>query len=254
MSNDSSQIHGYTEQAIGKVQESMGSAMNNQSLEIQGKARKFAGGAEVTAAKKNNGELQEEQSTDFPTTTTTEKVEDRANEPSVMHGITEKVIGIAKDNIGGLTGNLKLELEGKARRHAGTAELTAALKTNDDINNKDAAIADQKGVKRPLNQNEGFDNSGDGGLLDEQSSEAKRVKFAETSSSTGGGVVVDRANDPSMVHGYKEQLIGAVKDSAGALLNDTNTQIEGKARKISGAAEVTAAKNINNKTLETAER
>jgi len=234
--NNSSKIHGYKEEAIGTIKEHLGTALSNQSMEIEGRARKLAGSAEVKVANKetteslDNNKIEEKEKEQI-----TEKPVDRANDPSILHGISEKVIGTVKDTVGTLTGNTNLEIEGKARKHAGNAEVSAAFEKDKDLKRSSEG--------EPVTSSPSS-TSNNGGDLPHS---AKRKKLSETEDKP-----VDRANEPNLVHGYKEQAIGTMKDTAGSLLSNAKMEIEGKARKFSGSSEVKAAKELSSQ--DTAER
>jgi len=53
ISQEPSKLAGWKDQAVGAMKETVGSATNNQKMEIEGKAQKFQGAAQCATVDKN---------------------------------------------------------------------------------------------------------------------------------------------------------------------------------------------------------
>jgi uncharacterized protein YjbJ (UPF0337 family) len=200
------------DRAMGSVKEMLGSATGNQNMELKGKAQNIHGRNEAEFAKAQKQGLSEPEY--FAQGT---KVTDRADgkvegeKVSSMSAMKDKTMGSIKETFGSVTGNTNTELAGKAQQMHGRNEAEFA-----------------KAQKEGLNEPEHYAHG------------TKTTEHAQ-------GEVV--SNEPSKMSGWKDQAVGAVKESFGSATNNQKMEIEGKAQKIQGSTQGQMAETQNRNTI-----
>lgn len=91
MSNTSRHIEGMTDKAIGKIKKTVGSAIDNEQMEAEGKARELQGEAKTKAAEASEN----------------------------LKGKFEEVTGAVKRKVGEVIDNQQMQVEGAAREKKG---------------------------------------------------------------------------------------------------------------------------------------
>jgi len=204
MSENASQIHGYTDVAIGSVKEKIGVLLKNQKLEIEGKARRFAGKAEITAASDETevGEVEgeeeeayeddDEKKEEVEDKEYKERAIDRANEPSLLHGYMEQVIGGVQDTIGWVLEDTKLQIAGKSRILTGKYEVAAAHNKTSTESDIGTHYIDEAHLPYPSHESERRNKD----LIKNRQLEETAKEWVESN-----------INDPSVANAYKAEFI-----------------------------------------------
>jgi len=133
--NKPSSLSAMKDKTIGSIKETFGSATGNTNTEIAGKAQQMHGKNEAEFVKAQKQGLNEPEHYAHGTKTT-EHAEGQVvgDEPSKMSGWKDQAVGSAKETLGSVTNNQKMELEGKAQKMQGANQCAYADDENNTIN------------------------------------------------------------------------------------------------------------------------
>jgi uncharacterized protein YjbJ (UPF0337 family) len=208
--NEASIVYAIKDQAVGAIKEVVGSVIGNTHLELEGKAQKVHGKNEYEFAKAfNAGETEPEKfqrayHSDV-TTASQETNQSVESEPSQLSGWKDQALGAMKDVVGSATANQELELKGKAQNIHGR-------------NETEFAKAQRQGLSEPEHYAHG----------------------TKTTEQPEGHV--DTQESISMLAGWKDQALGAMKGAIGAATGNQDLELKGKAQNIHGRNEAEFAK------------
>jgi len=193
---------------MGSMKEMFGSATGNQDMELKGKAQNIHGRNEAEFVKAQTQGLTEPEHYAHGRNTTEKLHEEVTNnqEVSSFGAIKDKTMGSMKEIIGSATGNQDMELKGKAQNLHGKNEAEFV-----------------KAQEQGLNEPEHF---------------AHGTKTLEAEPAEGEVVSQE---EPSKISGWKDQAVGAVKESLGSATNNQKMEIEGLAQKMHGSNQCASA-------------
>jgi len=194
------------DKTIGSVKEMLGSATGNQNMELKGKAQNIHGRNETAFVKAQKDGLTEPEHFEHGTKTTEHaegKVE--GDKVSSLSAMKDKAMGSMKETFGSATGNSNAELTGKAQQMHGR-------------NEAEFVKAQKQGLNEPEHYAQG----------------TKTTDHAQ-------GEVIERT-ESSKMSGWKDQAVGAVKESFGSATGNQNMELKGKAQSIQGRNEAEFAK------------
>jgi len=204
-----STVSGWKDQAVGAVKQTWGSATNNQDLELIGKAQNVHGRNEAEFSKAQKQGLDEpEHFVQGTKTTQHAQATIEADKVSSLSALKDKAVGSVKETFGSATGNMNTELAGKAQLMHGK-------------NEAEFAKAQKQGLDEPEHFAQG----------------TKTTQLAD-------GQVVEQ--EPSKMSGWKDQAVGAVKESLGSVTNNQKIELEGKAQKLHGSNQAAIAEANKN--------
>jgi uncharacterized protein YjbJ (UPF0337 family) len=200
-----SSLSAMKDKAVGSIKSTIGAATGSTSTELAGKAQQIHGKNEAEFAKAQNQGLSEPEHYAHGTKTTQQHAEGTVEGDSVssLSAMKDKAVGSIKETIGAATGSTSTELAGKAQQIHGK-------------NEAEFAKAQSQGLSEPEHYAHG----------------------TKVSEHAQGEVV---SEDPSKVSAYKDQAVGAVKETIGAATNNQKMEIEGAAQKMQGSIHSTLA-------------
>ena len=186
--------------AVGLVKEAVGTATGNTNTEIAGLAQQMHGRNEAEFLKAENQGLSEPEHYAHGTKTTTcdqAKGEVESEKVSNITAMKDKAMGSMKEMVGTFTGNQDMELKGKAQNIHGHHEA-------------EFAQAQKQGLNEPEH-------------------------FAHGTKTTDHAEATVESQEPSKLSGWKDQAVGAAKETLGSATNNQKMEIEGKAQKMHGS-------------------
>jgi len=261
------------------MKETLGSVTNNQNMELKGKAQSVHGRNEAEFAKAQSQGLAEPEH--FGQGMKTERAEGsvEGDKVSSMSAMKDKAMGSLKENWGSATGNTNTELQGKAQQMHGRNEAEFAKAQKQGLNEpahyekgtkethhaegkvegenvstlgalKDRAMGSMKETLGSMTGNQNMELKGKAqnihGRNEAAFAQAQKEGLSEPEHfaygkklEAEGEVVSDK---PSKMSGWKDQTVGAMKETLGSVTNNQNMELKGKAQNVHGRNEAEFAK------------